>query len=270
MNQSGQSQLGTYLRSAREAMGVSLAQAAADTRIVQRYLVALELGEYHHLPGDVYARGFLRNYAQYLNLPIEEVVEMYRAERGSSAPIKVVPAASLPRSRTVFMPSIWAVVLVVTVLVVLGYLALNALGLTAPQSVAQGDTPTPTVATPSPLPTYTPAPTSTNSINNAPVSPLDTPVPAAPSPSATPEAPVVVVVRVVEGQSWMDVSVDGRQAFTPDTRIGGWTETFLAQNEVRIKAGNAAVVEVSFNGGPFTRMSATPGDVVTQIYSPAD
>ena len=112
MAQTG-SQLGNYLREAREARGVSLAQVAAETRIIQRYLAALESGEYHHLPGEVYARGFIRNYAQYLNLPAEEMIDMYRAERGVSAPIKVVPAAVPPRTSTIFVPSIWGVVLVV-------------------------------------------------------------------------------------------------------------------------------------------------------------
>ena len=49
------SQLGERLREARESQGISLSQAAVETRILQRYLVALEDGDYQHLPGDVAA-----------------------------------------------------------------------------------------------------------------------------------------------------------------------------------------------------------------------
>ena len=54
------SQLGELLRNMRESKGISLSQAAAETRILQRYLVALEEGDYlnpvsyTHL--DVYKR----------------------------------------------------------------------------------------------------------------------------------------------------------------------------------------------------------------------
>ena len=277
MAQSVNSRLGIFLREAREARGVSLAQAAAETRIVQRYLAALELGEFHHLPGDVYARGFLRNYAQYLELPTEEVLELYRAERGSSAPIRVTPATEIQRSRSYFMPSIWAVVLVVTVLVVAGYLVLNALGITQPPTLASNDTPTPTVPTPSPLPTYTPNPTVTTQTPDLPVSPLDTPEAPRSTLTPTPQAPVVVIVRITEGQSWLQVLTDGQpalqinqQPFLEGTIVNaGWEQTFLAQQEVTIRAGNAIAVEVSFNGAPFSRLSQTPNDVVQQTY-PAD
>jgi cytoskeleton protein RodZ len=267
MAQTGYSQLGNYLREAREARGVSLAQVAAETRIIQRYLAALESGEYHHLPGDVYARGFIRNYAQYLNLPAEELIDMYRAERGVSAPIKVVPAAVPPRTSTIFVPSIWAVVLVVMALVVFGYLALNALGLT--NLASGGDTTiTPTVATPAPLPTFTPQPTN---IDGSTVIPVDPTSPfATPTVTAqpTPSAPVEVVVQITGDTSWMQIVVDGVPAVNGVIQNNGWRETFRGQREISVKAGNGAAVEVSFNGSPFTRMTDQPGKVITKIFTP--
>lgn len=268
MAQIGHSALGMYLREAREARGISLGQAAQDTRIVVRYLAALEQGEFHHLPGDVYARGFLRNYGQYLNLPVEDLIEMYRSERGASAPIQVVPATNLPKVRAYFIPSAWAVVLVVTVIVVVGYLVLNALGLTAPQSTALVETAVPSVvATPQPLPTYTPAPELVNDPNNS-----GTPAPSnqtqTPQATPTPDSPVLVVVRIPEGQSWMQILADDAPVVDGILLSAGWTETFRADRVVSVKAGNAAAVEVSFNGGPFERMSTTPGAVITQLYTP--
>ena len=54
--------LGEVLRAAREAKGVDLARVERDTKIRERYLVALEAGDYRDLPGSVYTKGFLRNY----------------------------------------------------------------------------------------------------------------------------------------------------------------------------------------------------------------
>ena len=54
------------LLAAREAKGVDLYRAERDTKIRARYLGALERGDYRELPGAVYTKGFLRNYALYL------------------------------------------------------------------------------------------------------------------------------------------------------------------------------------------------------------
>ena len=65
--------LGDMLREAREAMGVSLAEAERETKIRAKYLAALEDDNLGNLPGAVYARGFLHNYAQYLGLDADVV-----------------------------------------------------------------------------------------------------------------------------------------------------------------------------------------------------
>ncbi|MGH2464899.1 MAG: helix-turn-helix domain-containing protein, partial [Candidatus Limnocylindrales bacterium] len=51
------------LLTARERKGVDLFRAERDTKIRARYLAALERGDYRELPGAVYTKGFLRNYA---------------------------------------------------------------------------------------------------------------------------------------------------------------------------------------------------------------
>lgn len=259
----GKSKLGTYLREARESRGISLSQASNGTRIIQRYLVALENGDFNHLPGDVYARGFIRNYAQYLQLPADELIELYRAERGASTPIQVIPAAVPPRNRTIFVPSIWAVMLVVMAIVVLGYVVFNALGLTNPNStsIAIGATSTsPIIATPQPLPTATTAPTNPD---GSTVNPQPEPT-AAPSP--TQAAPIQVQVKVLDSISWVQVYVDGQLRLEGIQQVG-WTEVFLAQQVVQIKAGNAGAVEVTFNNQPPARMGVFD-QVVTNVYPP--
>ena len=80
---------------ARERKGVDLYRAERDTKIRARYLDAMERGDYRELPGAVYTKGFLRNYALYLGLDADEVLEQWRRERGEP---KEVPATiSVPR-----------------------------------------------------------------------------------------------------------------------------------------------------------------------------
>src|SRR5437763_1526696 len=71
------------LYAARERKGVDLYRAERDTKIRARYLAALERGEYGEMQGDVYTKGFLRNYAVYLGLDPEEVIAQWRRERGN-------------------------------------------------------------------------------------------------------------------------------------------------------------------------------------------
>jgi cytoskeletal protein RodZ len=83
------------LYAARERKGVDLYRAERDTKIRARYLAALERGEYRELPGDVYTKGFLRNYALYLGLDPEEIVGQWRRERGDGGQAR--PVISVPR-----------------------------------------------------------------------------------------------------------------------------------------------------------------------------
>jgi len=77
--------LGEVLRAAREAKGIDLVRVERDTKIRERYLSALERGEYRELPGAVYTRGFLRNYGAYLGLDPEYLIDLYRLENAASA-----------------------------------------------------------------------------------------------------------------------------------------------------------------------------------------
>ena len=69
--------LGKYLRDAREAMGIDIREAAQETRISVNYLNALEEEDFSKLPGEVFVRGFLKNYGRYLHLEEAEVIKRY-------------------------------------------------------------------------------------------------------------------------------------------------------------------------------------------------
>jgi transcriptional regulator with XRE-family HTH domain len=72
--------IGERLRAAREAKGLSLEQVAAETRIPQRHLIAIEAGDFNRLPGRTYAVGFSRTYAKSVGLDQEDVANAVRAE----------------------------------------------------------------------------------------------------------------------------------------------------------------------------------------------
>ena len=108
------------LLAARERKGVDLYRAERDTKIRARYLQALERGEYRELPGAVYTKGFLRNYALYLGLDPEDVLAQWKRERGDAAipaePVLAVPKPlTAPRQGLTFSP----VVVVAALLTVL-------------------------------------------------------------------------------------------------------------------------------------------------------
>ncbi|CAA7628025.1 conserved hypothetical protein [Candidatus Terasakiella magnetica] len=72
--------VGASLRAAREARGKTLLECAKHLRIRQPFLEALEEGRHCDLPGGTYAAGFLRTYAEYLDLDSEELTRRFRQE----------------------------------------------------------------------------------------------------------------------------------------------------------------------------------------------
>lgn len=59
---------GAVLRRAREARGISLAEAARMLKLAPRQIEAIEASEFDKLPGLAWVRGFVRNYARFLEL----------------------------------------------------------------------------------------------------------------------------------------------------------------------------------------------------------
>lgn len=81
--------VGDALRKARTKRGLTLDEAARDTRIRPDLLAALENEDFEQLMGDVYVRGSLRSYAQYLGLSPDKVVQLYaRHAQEPAAPVR--------------------------------------------------------------------------------------------------------------------------------------------------------------------------------------
>lgn len=92
--------VGNKLREARSRRKLSLADVEAATKIRGRYLQAIENDEWDQLPGDTYARAFVRTYGRFLGLDGERLAEEQRQTRGAARPGERLPRVD-PRPRPV-------------------------------------------------------------------------------------------------------------------------------------------------------------------------
>lgn len=237
--------LGETLRQARLDKGVSLAEAEQETRIRRRYLEALENEDFSALPAPVYARGMIRNYARYLGLSAEKLVDLYQAARPREERILIGPAATqLSRGRSVSLRSLLATLAGLAAVGMLGYAwsQYSTLAETiervqqreVERTLEPGATGvavavrTPTRLAVAPLPTATPSPS------------------PSPSPVPTPIEGVVIEARLV-APTWVEVWVDGTKVVS-ETLQAGSSRRFEARQSVRMRVGNGAAVEVTENG----------------------
>ena len=68
---------GEELRREREIRGISLKEISDATKISKRFLEAIEKNDHRTLPAPVFTRGFVREYARYLGLNSEDIVNRY-------------------------------------------------------------------------------------------------------------------------------------------------------------------------------------------------
>lgn len=266
-------ELGQWLREAREAKGLSLAQVEEATRIRQKYLAALESGRREELPGDVPTRGFLRNYALYLGLnpdeaiqrlgqPLSEVAQIAKAAEQTMGPRAVdyrPITVELHDEAPVALRSLSLGLLVglIVILAAVGYYIWRnnptlLTGLFAPPPTA-----TPTIVATTAVSTITPTDTpNAFRITATPTAgifllptptPTATPIPTA-APTATPTPPIVemnVVLRAVQ-RAWVRVVADGETKLEKILEAGA-QELWTAQSQFTVRTGNAAGVTVIVN-----------------------
>ncbi len=84
--------IGEYLKNTRMAKNFSIEDVAEATGIRSQYLEALEKGEYAKIPGDVFIKGFIRNYGNYLGLSGNDLVEQYKRRNQDVIPNEPIPA----------------------------------------------------------------------------------------------------------------------------------------------------------------------------------
>src|SRR5690625_6004319 len=74
-------EIGELLKEAREEKGYTLDNIQEKTKIQKRYLVAIEQGDFNALPGKFYARAFIREYAEAVELDPEVVLADFKEEK---------------------------------------------------------------------------------------------------------------------------------------------------------------------------------------------
>lgn len=82
---------GQRLKEERLKQGLTLEEVSQTTKIRKDFLDAIEKSEYDRLPASTFAQGFVRNYTQFLKLPEEEVLPIFRREFDEERIYKVLP-----------------------------------------------------------------------------------------------------------------------------------------------------------------------------------
>jgi cytoskeleton protein RodZ len=299
--QSGnQVSVGPKLRQAREGRGLSVNDAAQALRLSPRIVSALEEDAYERLPGPTYVRGYLRNYAQFLGLSPQPLVDAYnnspqaaqRTDMTSPAPVRQITSSDiLVRLGTV------AVAVIVFGLAALWWSGHEAANLnrfvptrTAPQPAASDasapEQPEPSAAVKAPEqapapPTQEPSESVKPAVTpaEAPEAPTAAPTAAA-APQAAPDAedtpaatsatdtpppdanePLARLVLYVHDDSWADVRDAQQRRLLYETIPAGRVVTVEGAAPLSVFLGNVEGVTVEFNGKVYDAMRYKRGQV---------
>ena len=242
-------QVGETLRQARKEKGISLKEAEEATKINIKYLKALENEDYQIIPGRVYSLGFLRIYAQYLDLDVRETVSQYKMIAPEKELKMAVGATSRRASRTVLSEQrrpkyknfIWVGLVTLLIAIIFSGFVYSRM---MPDTNGNSD------------------PEQKAVVNNG--------NPPITNPSASPvtglETGVEVMVAVKTEHCWLGVTVDGEHAFS-GTLAPGENKVFRGQKEVNIIFGNAGAVQVTQNGRDVGSIGLR-GKVVSRLFGP--
>ena len=85
--------IGSRLRAAREAKGLTISELADQTRVRVAALEAIEAGDFARLPEPIYVQSYLRAFAQAVGVPVEPVLEAFRRAAPSAPPPSAVAVA---------------------------------------------------------------------------------------------------------------------------------------------------------------------------------
>lgn len=227
--------IGAKLRQERVGKGLAIDDISRDTRIAPRFLEAIETDDYSSLPGLVFTRNFVRQYALTLHLDPDPLLAELPKTDESTAPLPNPPAR--PRSsyhgdrrRHAILSSI-AWVLVAGGAAGAAYLYFSH---SRRASIPQARL----------TPRKTAIAQTTEAKPPAPASaPISAPVSAPPSTTA----PVQVALTAHGTSAWVQVSADGRITFTGTLKPNETREVSAAE-QVKVLTGNAGALTISLNG----------------------
>lgn len=292
---SGDIEIGATLRKARQDIGVTLDDVEYETKIRKRYLEALEREDYGDLPSAVYARGFLKTYANYLGLDGEELSQELKSrwetvqerQRREAAPKESYPGRRWSRDTSGGLSvrharprriSPLAILGLVLVLVLIAA-AFSGLYWVGQNSRAPLETPGGQANQPEQSPDGgRPSESGGASEGGQSISPTtDTPTNGeaaggseterTATAEAAPSLPEVVRVTVTVEQvpAWLNVQTDGNIVFEQVAQPG-FSQTYEAGRQVAVWTGNAGAVRLEINGQDYGALGA-PGEVKRQVFT---
>jgi len=97
--------LSEYLREVRKQLGLSVKQVSGKSGVAQKFIQALESGEFSQLPPDVYVLGFLNQLAETYSVPTDVLVKQFKKERGIAEQV-ATPAKARPTRSSRILNSI--------------------------------------------------------------------------------------------------------------------------------------------------------------------
>ena len=236
---------GEWLRRQREAREIGLREIADRTKISLRYLEAMEANRFDLLPAPVFAKGFLREYARYVGLSPDEVVNHYLSafplpgdaeEEGRSR-----PRTSRPVAHPKLSGRTWSYGLLLTTA---GLVLLAVVALAAWLADRQPNGPSVTDARPAIAPPPIPAP------------------PPAPPAFDVPGAPLEINLDFAR-ECWVEARIDGKQNLS-ELRYQGESLLLRAEKSVVLTLGDPGAVEIYVNGDPLP-LSQRGGQVVRDL-----
>lgn len=217
---------GENLRRERELRGVDLRDIAEATNISLRFLQALEQDRTDVLPGGIFPKAFVRQYANYLGLDPDRLAAEYTYAHGGEVGegAAAAPRTSSGRMAAVFFGVILAAGIALFVSARAGLLARHS----APEATLPAS---PDVTMPSDR-VYPPPPPSTMAA-----------VPGAPITGA------LVLGLEARQDCWVEAQVDGTTALS---RIltQGETQRLTAESQIVLSVGNAGGIVFTINDRP--------------------
>lgn len=249
--------VGEILRSEREKKGLSIKDIEKATSIRVLYLEAIEQDNYSVIPGEVYLKGFIRNYANYLNLDAQSVMELYRQskvpstteEENSSDNKSDQPSTGRPAAGNASRSGNTSKLIIAGIA---GIIIIGSLW----WAIGNRNTPQQSMPEPKPAPTAPVAP-SQPAVQNPPIA--DKP--------ANQAKPILVTAKYTDS-CWTSVIADGKEIYEGIPKIGE-TFTWEAQGNLSVQLGNASGVEMTYNGQSLGKLGGK-GEVIKKNFTAAN
>lgn len=235
------------LKEARHRLGLTLEEAERSTRIRAHYLEELEKGELQSIPSQVQARGFLKNYSEYLGLDSGPILQRYSEVVHSQ---RTLPLRRVRQDDQATRPSVAvrrrriSADLVIAGVITIAVLAVLVWGIGLVASSLRGQ---PQAESAFLIPTFTPtAEGETPGSEQALLAVAQTPTP--PSIEIPPGLTNALDLRLlIERRSWINVEVDGEVKESRRAAPGELLE-FQGEQLIKVTTANGGGVRVFFRG----------------------